>query len=314
MLKRTAREREEYQQHSRIFTIKQTVHRAFTVRAATHSQYEITCLTEQLGEVLLEMVQKQQALIDVLASQRKEVKVQGNSFPRFYGNMGDLVELYFDQVIHYFEALNIDWQDENQSNRTIVMPTAIFWGNAAACLEDYISQFRIATMHVTDMRELVKTTYFVRGLVSPTKEEVQYRRCTTVSEALSIALEHDRLHFRAEKERVARDKAIAVEDEVQRVYKEAEEMIQQAVAKGSELVEKTEASVKRAQDKLMVAKGKSASLLKDAELESWGKTKEVEAKKTKLCWRVLRLPQTRTTMSEPIWMRNVDSKNSAAKN
>ncbi|EGZ21415.1 hypothetical protein PHYSODRAFT_418193, partial [Phytophthora sojae] len=49
---------------------------------------------------------------------------------------------------------------------------------------------------VKDMSELDKITYFIRGLVSPTKE-VQYRRCTTVSEALSVALEYDRSHFRA---------------------------------------------------------------------------------------------------------------------
>ncbi|KAG6613898.1 Retroelement pol Polyprotein [Phytophthora cinnamomi] len=191
------------------------------------------------------MVQKQQALIDVLTSQRKEVKVEGISLPRFYGNMGDSVELYFDQVIHYFEAKNIDWQDENQSKRIIAMMTANFRGNAAAwymlcrdsvsdvqdliqkltkefvppdlqerlrdrlyslkqkrcsSLEDYISRFRVAIMQVKDMSELDEITYFIRGLVSPTKEEVQYRRCTTVSEALSVALEYDRSHFRAEQQ------------------------------------------------------------------------------------------------------------------
>ncbi|EGZ14971.1 hypothetical protein PHYSODRAFT_410181, partial [Phytophthora sojae] len=153
--------------------------------------------------------------------------------------MGDSVELYFDQVVHYFEAKNIDWQDENQSKRIIAMMTANFRGNAAAwcmlcrdsisdaqdliqkltkefvppdlqerlrdrlyslkqkccsSLEDYISRFRVAIMQVKDMSELDKTTYFIRGLVSPTKEEVQYRRRTTVSEALSVALEYDRSH------------------------------------------------------------------------------------------------------------------------
>jgi hypothetical protein len=47
------------------------------------------------------MIQRQQTLIEMLASQRKEVKIEGISLPRFYGNMGDSVELYFDQVIHY---------------------------------------------------------------------------------------------------------------------------------------------------------------------------------------------------------------------
>ncbi|GMF41074.1 unnamed protein product [Phytophthora fragariaefolia] len=150
------------------------------------------------------MVQKQQALIDVLTSQHKEVKVEGISLPRSYGNMGDSVELYFDQVIHYFEVKNIVWQDENQSKRIIAMMTANFRGNAAACLkhkrcsslEDYISQFRVAIMQVKDMSELDKITYFNSRLVSPTKE-VQYRRCTTVSEALTVALEYNRSHVRA---------------------------------------------------------------------------------------------------------------------
>lgn len=38
---------------------------------------------------------------------------------------------------------------------------------------------------------LYKITYFTRDLVSPTKEEVQYRRATTVSDAISVALEYD---------------------------------------------------------------------------------------------------------------------------
>ncbi|EGZ10383.1 hypothetical protein PHYSODRAFT_461133, partial [Phytophthora sojae] len=61
-------------------------------------------------------------------------------------------------------------------------------------LEAYISRFREAIMQVTDMSELDKITYFTRGLVSPTPEEVQYRRCTTVSQAMKIALEYDRSH------------------------------------------------------------------------------------------------------------------------
>ena len=59
-------------------------------------------------------------------------------------------------------------------------------------LEVYISRFREAIMQVTEMSELDKITYFTRGLVSPTREEVQYRRCATVSQAMKIALEYDR--------------------------------------------------------------------------------------------------------------------------
>lgn len=61
-------------------------------------------------------------------------------------------------------------------------------------LEEYIFKYRVAIMQVKDMSDLDKITYFVRGLESPIKEEVQYRRCKTVSEALSIALEYERSH------------------------------------------------------------------------------------------------------------------------
>ncbi|KAG1713528.1 hypothetical protein DVH05_001315 [Phytophthora capsici] len=75
-------------------------------------------------------------------------------------------------------------------------------------LEAYISRFREVIMQVTDMsefmsvtcmiasrkREIYKITYFTRGLMSPTREEVQYRRCKTVSQAMKIAVEYDRSH------------------------------------------------------------------------------------------------------------------------
>jgi hypothetical protein len=57
--------------------------------------------SDRLTQTVVEMIQRQQTLIEMLASQRKEVKIEGISLPRFYGNMGDSVELYFDQVIHY---------------------------------------------------------------------------------------------------------------------------------------------------------------------------------------------------------------------
>eukprot|EP00644_Phytophthora_capsici_P018722 jgi/Phyca11/132705/e_gw1.213.9.1 len=61
-------------------------------------------------------------------------------------------------------------------------------------LEAYISRFREVIMQVTDMSEFMSITYFTRGLMSPTREEVQYRRCKTVSQAMKIAVEYDRSH------------------------------------------------------------------------------------------------------------------------
>ncbi|OWZ06907.1 LOW QUALITY PROTEIN: hypothetical protein PHMEG_00020775 [Phytophthora megakarya] len=46
-----------------------------------------------------------------------------------------------------------------------------------------------------DKYELDQITLFVRGLVSRTREEVQYRRCGTVSEAVSVAMEYERTHM-----------------------------------------------------------------------------------------------------------------------
>jgi hypothetical protein len=49
-------------------------------------------------------------------------------------------------------------------------------------------------MQVKDTGELDKITYFTRGLISPLREEVQYRRCQTISAAMTVALEYDRSH------------------------------------------------------------------------------------------------------------------------
>ncbi|POM77060.1 Hypothetical protein PHPALM_5616 [Phytophthora palmivora] len=183
------------------------------------------------------MVDKQQQLLE--AMNKREVKIEGIRLPQFFGKMGESVELYFEQLAQYFEAKNIDWQNEEQSTRILAITTANFKGNAAAwyklnkreikdmqdlmykltdefvppdlqerlrdqlyalkqsnCsnLEEYISRFREAIMQVTEMSELDQITYFTRGLVSPTREEVQYRRCRTVSQAMKIALEYDRSH------------------------------------------------------------------------------------------------------------------------
>ncbi|TDH70190.1 hypothetical protein CCR75_002200 [Bremia lactucae] len=55
----------------------------------------------------------------------------------------------------------------------------------------YISRFRKAIMQVTEMSEFEIITYFTQDLLSPTREELQYRRCATLSQAVKIALEYD---------------------------------------------------------------------------------------------------------------------------
>ncbi|EGZ23902.1 hypothetical protein PHYSODRAFT_482944 [Phytophthora sojae] len=61
-------------------------------------------------------------------------------------------------------------------------------------LADYITKYRQLISHVTQMSELDQITLFVRCLVARTREEVQYRRCSTVSEAVSVAMEYERTH------------------------------------------------------------------------------------------------------------------------
>ena len=61
-------------------------------------------------------------------------------------------------------------------------------------LETYVSKFRKIMCRVNDMSDLDKITYFIRGLMSKTRQEVQYRRCKTLAEAISIALEYERSH------------------------------------------------------------------------------------------------------------------------
>ncbi|KAF0692821.1 Aste57867_16137 [Aphanomyces stellatus] len=58
-------------------------------------------------------------------------------------------------------------------------------------LEEYISRCREVMVQVRDMSELDKVMWFNRGLRSKTKIEVNYRRCTTVSQAMAVALEFE---------------------------------------------------------------------------------------------------------------------------
>uniref|UniRef100_A0AAV1U0I3 CCHC-type domain-containing protein n=1 Tax=Peronospora matthiolae TaxID=2874970 RepID=A0AAV1U0I3_9STRA len=61
-------------------------------------------------------------------------------------------------------------------------------------LPDYVGKFRHVVTQVQDMSELDRIMYFLRGLSGRTREEVQYRRCTTLSDAITVALDFDRSH------------------------------------------------------------------------------------------------------------------------
>ncbi|KAF1330411.1 polyprotein, partial [Globisporangium splendens] len=64
-------------------------------------------------------------------------------------------------------------------------------------LGDYVSRFRHVITQVQEMSELDKIMYFVRGLAPAIRTEVRYRRCATLSEAITLALDYDRSHRRS---------------------------------------------------------------------------------------------------------------------
>ncbi|OWZ05345.1 hypothetical protein PHMEG_00022580 [Phytophthora megakarya] len=55
-------------------------------------------------------------------------------------------------------------------------------------LEGYVAKFRQIICQVRDMSNIDQITWFVHGLVTRTREEVSYRRCTTVSKAITVAV------------------------------------------------------------------------------------------------------------------------------
>lgn len=61
-------------------------------------------------------------------------------------------------------------------------------------LSDYITRHRQLMVQIRDMSEIDRVIYFQRGLQQRTREEVQYRRCDTLSEAINVALDYDRAH------------------------------------------------------------------------------------------------------------------------
>ncbi|KAJ8525492.1 hypothetical protein ON010_g15622 [Phytophthora cinnamomi] len=73
-------------------------------------------------------------------------------------------------------------------------------------LPDYISKFRHLITQVKEMSELDKIMYFLRGLPSSIREEVQYRRSATLTDAITVALDYDRSHAHRGRSDGARDR------------------------------------------------------------------------------------------------------------
>ena len=61
-------------------------------------------------------------------------------------------------------------------------------------LPDYVGKSRHVVTQVRDVSELDQIMYFLRVLTGLTREEFQYRRCKTLSEAITVALDFERSH------------------------------------------------------------------------------------------------------------------------
>ncbi|GMF50473.1 unnamed protein product [Phytophthora fragariaefolia] len=73
-------------------------------------------------------------------------------------------------------------------------------------LPDYTSKFRHLITQVKEMSELDKIMYFLRSLPSSIREEVQYRRSATLTDAITVALDYDRFHAHRGRSKGARDR------------------------------------------------------------------------------------------------------------
>ena len=58
-------------------------------------------------------------------------------------------------------------------------------------LPDYLGKFRHIVTKFRERSELDQIMYFLRGHTGRTREDVQYRRCTKLSEAVTVALDFD---------------------------------------------------------------------------------------------------------------------------
>ncbi|KAF0689302.1 hypothetical protein As57867_019174, partial [Aphanomyces stellatus] len=75
-----------------------------------------------------------------------------------------------------------------------------------ASLTEYVAKFRRICTQICDMTERDKVSWFQRGLRTRTREELQYRRCETVTAAIQVALDYERSHSLSLGDRHHRDR------------------------------------------------------------------------------------------------------------
>ncbi len=61
-------------------------------------------------------------------------------------------------------------------------------------LQEYVEKFRRIVSQIEHMTMMDKVTHFSRGLRLKTREEVKYKRCSDVTQAIQVALEYERSH------------------------------------------------------------------------------------------------------------------------
>ncbi|KAI9908663.1 hypothetical protein PsorP6_002994 [Peronosclerospora sorghi] len=149
---------------------------------------------------MAQLLQHQRVVLDKLSSGRSTVekRVEGISMPTYRGRGQAAAWFTFnqDQLTTFNEladALQAEFIPPDLQER---LRAELFRLKQANCngLEDYVSRFRAIICQVEDMSQIDQITCFVHGPVTRTREEVSYRRCFTVSNAISVALEVERSH------------------------------------------------------------------------------------------------------------------------
>lgn len=85
--------------------------------------------------------------MEKLGNRRSESRIEETKMPEYHGRITEYVELYFDQIIRYFEIKNIPWKEEDQSKRVLAAITANFKVNAAA----WYMMHKVSIMDVQDL-------------------------------------------------------------------------------------------------------------------------------------------------------------------
>ena len=62
-------------------------------------------------------------------------------------------------------------------------------------LGDFVNRFRQLMIQVRNMSDVDPFFYFTQGLKHQTRAEVEYRRCSSLSQAINVAYDFERSHF-----------------------------------------------------------------------------------------------------------------------